>query len=91
MAFLGSLLHGLSQAAKKEAARLGSHPRVWLGQNLLLSLHGCQQDSAPPRLLEQQPPFPIGWKASSVLCLVGVSSVVAVLSECTSPEGNEGL
>ena len=52
MAYLGSLLHGLSQAAKKEAARLESHPRVWLGQNLLLSLHGCQQDSAPPWLLD---------------------------------------
>ena len=24
----------------------------------------CQQDSAPSRLLEQQPPFPIGWKTS---------------------------
>ena len=70
MAYLGSLLHGLSQAAKKEAARLESHPRVWLGQNLLLSLHGCQQDSAPPWLLDRQPQFPIGWKAilSSLPC-----------------------
>ena len=108
MAYPGSLLHSLSQASKKEAARVGSHPRAWLGQNLPLSLHvsagfspsmATGPTASVPYWLEGHPQFPTGWKAilssllagrpSSVLCLVGVSSMVAVLSECTSPEGNE--
>ena len=98
MAYVGSLLHSLSQAAKEEAARAGSHPRAWLGQNLLLSLH-VSAGFSPSMATGPTASFPVGWKAilssllagrpSSVLCLVGVSSMVAVSSECASPEGNE--
>lgn len=71
MAYPGSLLHGLFQAAKKEAARLGcafqdmagaesaSKPHTVVSRIRLL--HGCWSNSLRSYWLEGQPQFFALW------------------------------